>query len=92
MAGYVPENEFQRGNLLFCYFLQKNAEQAHQMLVEAYGVHALSRTQCFEWFRKFGAGQYELSNQPRGRPSKRFEDKKLETNLVKPKLRHSGVE
>lgn len=81
MAGYVPNNEFQRGNLLFCYFLKKNAEQAHQLLVEAYGGHALSRRQCFEWFKKFKAGQYELQNQPRGRPPKKFEDEELETLL-----------
>lgn len=81
MADYVPKSDFQRGNLLFCFFLHKNAEEAHQMLVEAYGNHALSRTQCFEWFKKFRAGHYELPNQPRGRPPKTFEDEELENLL-----------
>jgi len=82
MAGYVPSSEVLRGNLLFCFFLHKSAEEAHQMLVEAYSNHALSRTQCFEWFKKFRAGQYEVTNQPRGRPSKKFEDEELDALLT----------
>lgn len=52
------------------------------MLVEAYSNHALCRTQCFVWFKKFRVGQYEVTNQPRGRPSKKFELEKLQALLT----------
>lgn len=83
MAGYVPRSESQRGSLLFCYFLHKKFDEAHQMLVEAYGVHAMGRTQCYEWFKRFAAGEYEVSDKPHGRPPRKFGDEELEALLQK---------
>jgi len=51
------------------------------MLVEAYGDHALSQTQCKEWFRKFKAGDFDIRNEERGRPGKKFEDAELQELL-----------
>ncbi|EFN88027.1 hypothetical protein EAI_06543, partial [Harpegnathos saltator] len=42
-----------RTALIFCYHLKKTAAESHRMLVEAYGEHALGKSQCFEWFKKF---------------------------------------
>lgn len=39
MSNFVPSNFDLRTSLIFCYQLKKNASQAHQMLVEAYGGH-----------------------------------------------------
>ena len=60
--------------LIFCYRLKKTAAESHRMLVEAYGEHALGKTQCFEWFNKFKSGNFDVRNEDRGKPPKKFED------------------
>ena len=44
------------------------------MLFEAYGEHALGKTQCFEWVKKFKSGNFDVRNEDRGKPPKKFED------------------
>ncbi|XP_018395905.1 PREDICTED: uncharacterized protein LOC108774327 [Cyphomyrmex costatus] len=56
--------------LIFCYHLKKTAAESHRMLVEAYGEHALGKSQCFEWFKKFKSGDFDVRNEERGKPSK----------------------
>lgn len=51
------------------------------MLVEAYGEYALGRTQCNEWFNKFKNGDFDVRNEERGRPPKKFEDTELQALL-----------
>jgi len=35
----------------FCFYhLKKPAAESRGMLVEAYGDHAVSKSQCYEWF------------------------------------------
>ena len=41
------------------------------MLVEAYGEHALGKTLCFEWFKKFKRGNFDVRNEDRGKPPKK---------------------
>ena len=41
------------------------------MLVEAYGEHALGKTQCFEWFEQFKSGNFDVRNEDRGKPPKK---------------------
>ena len=43
MSNFVPGNYDLRTALIFCYHLKKTA-------AEAYGEHALGKSQCFEWF------------------------------------------
>ena len=81
MSNFVPSNYDLRTSLIFCYQLKKNASQAHQMLIEAYGGHALSRAQCFRWFEKFRSGDFSVENEDRGRPPKKFEDAELQALL-----------
>jgi len=45
--------------------LKKIAAESHQMLVEAYGEHALGKSQCFEWFEKFKSGDFDVRNEER---------------------------
>lgn len=51
------------------------------MLVETYGEHALGQRMCYEWFSKFKSGDFDVRNEERGRPSKKFEDAELEALL-----------
>ena len=67
----MPTNYDFRTPLVFCYYLKKTAAESHQMLVEAYGEHALGKTQCFEWFEKFKSGNFDVRNEDRGKPPKK---------------------
>jgi len=51
------------------------------MLVEAYGEHTLDKAQCFEWFKKFKSGDFDMRIEECGKPSKKFEDSELQTLL-----------
>jgi len=44
------------------------------MLVEACDEHALGKSQCFEWFKKFKSGDFDVRNEECGKPSIKFED------------------
>ena len=67
MSNFVPGNYDLRTALLFCCHLKKTAaESQNRMLVEAYGEHALGKSQCFEWFKKFRSGNFEVRNEERG--------------------------
>ncbi|UYV68463.1 RRAGD [Cordylochernes scorpioides] len=41
---------------------------------EVHGDHALRKSQCYKWFKKFQSGDFELDNEPRGKPHQKFED------------------
>ena len=62
----MPGNYDLRTALIFCYHLKKTAAESHRMLVEAYGEHALGKSQCFEWFQKFRSGNFDVRNEERG--------------------------
>ena len=70
-----------RTALIFCFHLKKTAAESHRMLVEAYGEHALGKSQCFEWFKKFRCGNFDARNEERGRPPKKFQDSELQALL-----------
>ena len=74
MSSFVHTNYDLRTALVFCYHLKKTAAESHRMLVQAYGEHALGKTQCFEWFKKFKSGNFDVRNEDRGKPPKKFED------------------
>ncbi|UYV73012.1 K02A2.6-like [Cordylochernes scorpioides] len=50
-----------------CFNWKKCATEAHRMLEEVHGDHALSKSQCYRWFKKFQSGDFELDNEPRKR-------------------------
>ena len=43
--------------------------------------HALGKTQCFEWFKKFKSGDFNVRTEERGRPPRKFENAKLQALL-----------
>jgi len=57
--------------------LKKTTAETHRMLVEAYGEHTLGKSQCFKWFKKFKSGDFDVRNEERGKPPKKFEDSEL---------------
>jgi len=67
--------------LIFCYRLKKTAAESHRMLVEAYGKHALDKSQCLEWFKKFKNGDFDVRNEECGKSPKKFEDSELQALL-----------
>ena len=81
MWNFVPGNYDLRTALIFCYHLMKTAAESHRMLVEAYDDHALGKSQCFEWFKKFRSGNFDVSNEERERPPKKFQDSELQALL-----------
>ncbi|QQP49497.1 Transposase [Caligus rogercresseyi] len=81
MSSFVPTNYDLRTALLFCFHLKKTAAESHRMLLQAFGEHALGKTQCFEWFKWFKSGDFDVRNEERGRPPKKFEDTDLQALL-----------
>ena len=60
----------QRVNVKFCYKLGKTFTETFDMIKLVYGDDSLSRTQCYEWFRRFKAGRESVEDDHRsGRPS-----------------------
>ena len=81
MSNFVPESDVLRKVLSFCLFLKKSAAESHRMLVEAYGDHALSEATCKRWFQRFRDNDFDVRNEERGRPPKKFEDAELQAIL-----------
>ena len=65
----------------FLLHLKKTAAESYRMLVEAYGEHALGKSQCFEWFKKFKSGDFDVRYEERGKLPKKFEDCELQALL-----------
>ena len=81
MSNFVSGNYDLRTALIFCYHLKKTAAESHRMVVEAYGGYALGTSQCFEWFKKFKSGDFDVRNEECGKPPKKFEDSELQVLL-----------
>lgn len=63
------------------FFLKKSAYKTHQILVECYGEHALSKATCENWFKRFKSGDFDVQDKPRTGGPKKFEDEELEQLL-----------
>ncbi|UYV71396.1 hypothetical protein LAZ67_8002973 [Cordylochernes scorpioides] len=81
MAISEPKIAHLREGLLFAFNWKKSATEAHRMLEEVYSDHALSKSQCYRWFKKFQSGDFELDNEPHGKPPQEFEDAELQALL-----------
>ena len=65
----------QRVNVKFCYKLGKTFSETFEMIRTVYGDDSLSRTQCYEWFRRFKEGRESVEDDHRsGRPSTSTDD------------------
>ncbi|UYV66899.1 TTC14 [Cordylochernes scorpioides] len=81
MAISEPKSAYLREVLLFAFNWKKSASEAHRMVEEVYSDHALSKSQCYRWFKKFQSGDFELDNEPHGKPPQKFEDAELQALL-----------
>jgi hypothetical protein len=60
----------QRANIKFCFKTGKTATETFQLIKQAYGDNALSRTRVFEWFARFRDGCKNLEDDRHsGRPT-----------------------
>ena len=81
MSNFVSGNYDLRTTLIFCYHLKKIVAESHRMLVEAYDEHALGKSQCFKQLKKFKSGDFEVRNEERERPPRKFEGADLQALL-----------
>ncbi|KAJ8936703.1 hypothetical protein NQ318_002445 [Aromia moschata] len=69
----------QRVNLKFLVKLGKTFTEAYAMLKEVYGNERLSRTQIFQWFKRFKEGHERTEDDPRpGQPLVSKKDDNIE--------------
>lgn len=59
----------------------KNADKAHHLLEEAYGEHALSKTTCEDWYKRFICGDFHTPDKERSRRPITIEDTDLQALL-----------
>jgi len=63
----------------FCCKLGKNFTETFQLLNQIYGEDCISRTQCYEWFKRFKEGRKLVGDDPRpGRLSTSTNDDHVE--------------
>ncbi|UYV69539.1 hypothetical protein LAZ67_6003926 [Cordylochernes scorpioides] len=75
----VSDEREQRICIKFCFKLKKSATETYELIKEAFGDAALSRSRTFEWFSRFLKGRERVNDdQHTGRPrSLRYEENKL---------------
>ena len=81
MASFERNKRHLREILIYFFNLKRNTAEAHRLLVETYGVVALSERSCREWFQNFENGEFDFENKERSVRTKVYEDAKLEALL-----------
>ena len=81
MSKFIPNKEYSRSALIFCFHLKKTAAESYLLLQEAYGEHAPSQNTCERWFRRFKSGDFDVIDKELGTTSKIYEDVELQALL-----------
>lgn len=81
MSSFEPNKEHLRHVLIFLFSQRKKAAEAHRILVETYGAHALSVDTCERWFKRFRSGDFDISDKKCKNRPKKFEDTELQALL-----------
>ena len=69
MSSFEPNKRHLRELFIYFFNLKKSAAEAHRLLVERYGVAALSEKSRCEWFQKFKNGENGIEDKEHsGRP------------------------
>ena len=76
----MEERNFeQRCAIKFCVKLGETSIETFDKLKEAYGEHALSRSQVFKWYKAFSEGRESIKDEPHsGRTSTSKTDNNVE--------------
>ena len=76
----MEERNFkQRCAIKFCVKLGETGSETFNKLKEAYGEHALSRSQVFKWYKAFSEGCESIKDEPHSeRPSTSKTDNNVE--------------
>lgn len=89
-AVYVPTKQHLRECLLFYFNLNKNAEEARLLLVEAYGKRAPSKTTCDDWYKRFQIGDFDTEDKERSGRPRTVQDADLQALLDEDDTRTQG--
>ena len=81
MLKFIPNKEYLRTPLTFCFHFKKTVAESYRLLRKAYGEHAPTHDTCDWWFRRFKSGDFEVTDKEHGKPPKKFEDVKLQSLL-----------
>ena len=81
MSDFMPKKVYLWGILLHNFIQKKSAIEAHRILAEIYGNHALLETTCTDWFRPFKNNDFDVEDKECSGTPKKFEDEELEVLL-----------
>ena len=90
MSAERSDTEHIRHCLLYEFQLKRNAQDAHANITSVFG-DVLSISRCYEWFKRFKSGDYDLKNRPRSSRSQEMDNDVLK-ELVESDPRLSNVE
>ena len=79
MSSFESIKRHLRGLLISFFNLKKSAAEVHRLLVEIYGVAALSERSCREWFQKLKNGEFDIEDKEHS--PKVYDDAELEALL-----------
>jgi len=67
MTKFVPNKEYSRTALIFCFHLKKTTTESYRLLGEALGEHAPSQKTCERWFQRFKIGDFDVADKEHGK-------------------------
>ena len=72
----MPKKVYLQGILLHYFIQKKYGAEVHRILVENYGVPALSKTICSDWFSQFKNNDFDVEDKEHSGTPKSLKTKK----------------
>ena len=70
MSKFIPNEEYSRSALIFCFHLKTTAAELYRLLQETYGEYVPLQETYERWLRRFKDGNIEVADKERGKPPK----------------------